>query len=74
MPLTIHSRLTPINHSQGRDGHRVRAICEHITDGDTAASAPSQPQVWLTSGNTLPPSPSGLAVMITVNSGEGGSP
>jgi N-acetyl-anhydromuramyl-L-alanine amidase AmpD len=39
MPLTIHQRLTPINYTAGRDGHRVRAIVEHITDGDTAASA-----------------------------------
>lgn len=39
MSLTIHQRLTPINHTSGRDGHRVRAIVEHITDGDTAAGA-----------------------------------
>lgn len=37
--LTIHTQLTPVNFSHGRNGHSVRAICLHITDGDTAAGA-----------------------------------
>ena len=37
--LTIHTDLTPVNFTYGRNGHTVRAICLHITDGDTAAGA-----------------------------------
>jgi len=37
--VEIIKRLTPINHWRGRDGHKVRAVVLHITDGDTAASA-----------------------------------
>jgi N-acetyl-anhydromuramyl-L-alanine amidase AmpD len=37
--LQIVDRLTPVNYSVGRGGHRVRAIVAHITDGETAAGA-----------------------------------
>jgi len=39
LALTIHTRLTPVNYTHGRNGHTVRAIVEHITDGETAAGA-----------------------------------
>lgn len=39
LALTIHERLTPVNYTTGRGGHRVTAIVEHITDGETAAGA-----------------------------------
>lgn len=37
--LQITPVLTPVNHWKGRDGHRVKAIVLHITDGDTADGA-----------------------------------
>jgi N-acetyl-anhydromuramyl-L-alanine amidase AmpD len=39
LALTITDRLTPVNYTTGRGGHRVKALVAHITDGETAAGA-----------------------------------